>query len=230
MKALINYEIAEAFSKISNIQAIPLKPYSRLDAPVASHADMLFCVLDDVVFCYEDYVKENRLVETIEKEGYKVIFISNKCEKQYPYDISLNVLVMGKTLYCNEKYTAMEILNYAKSRGYTIIDVKQGYSACSTLVVDENTAITSDFGIAKAVKSSHKKAIIVNCDDVVLTGYDHGFIGGSTAKINDKIYVFGEISKMNFKNELETISKDQKCEIIPILAGRVYDFGGVKLL
>lgn len=230
MKVLINYEIAEIFSEIASVQAIPLKPYSRLDAPVASHADMLFCILDDFVFCYEDYVKESGLTEVFENEGYNIVFISNECKKQYPLDISLNVLVMGKTLYCNEKYTAIEILNYAQNSGYTIINVKQGYSACSTLVIDDNTAITSDFGIAKAIKASKKNAILVNCDDVILKGYNHGFIGGSTAKINDKIYVFGDVSKMNFKKELEIISKEKKCEIIPVFTGRVCDFGGVKLL
>ena len=56
MKALINYEIADAFYNATGLDVIPLKPYSKLDLPVSAHADMLFCLLDiyylvSVVIC-----------------------------------------------------------------------------------------------------------------------------------------------------------------------------------
>ena len=230
MKALINYEIASAFSKATGIDVIPLPPYARLDFPVASHADMLFCVLNKVVFCYEDYIKENNLLSALMNEGYEVVFVSHMCQKDYPNDISLNVLVMGKLLFCNQKYTAQEILLYAKNNGYSVVDVKQGYSACSTLVLDANTAITSDFGMAKAIEATGKRVLLINCDDILLPGYNHGFIGGATAMVDEKIVVFGELDNTSFKEKLELVAKENKVGIFSILSGRVYDFGGVKLI
>jgi len=157
MKALINYEIADAFYNATGLDVIPLKPYSKLDLPVSAHADMLFCLLDKTIFCYEDYVKENNIYNTLKDSGLNVIFVSNECKKNYPYDISLNVLVMGKTLFCNIKHTAVEIVDYANNNGYKIVNIKQGYSACSTLVVDENNAITSDTGVASAIEKKEKR-------------------------------------------------------------------------
>ena len=96
MKVLINHEIAKEFTTVTGIDVIPLYPYKKLDLPVCCHADMLFCVLDNTVFCYEDYVDEFNLLSVLFGEGYEVEFVSKRCGNKYPDDIALNVLVMGK--------------------------------------------------------------------------------------------------------------------------------------
>lgn len=230
MKALINHEIALDFYKTTGIEVIPLKPYDKLDLPVSAHADMLFCLLDKTVFCYEDYVTENNIYEKLIDSGLNVIFVSKHCGKSYPDDISLNVLVMGKTLFCNLNHTAKEIIDYASKNGYKLINVKQGYSACSTLVIDENNAITADTGMAAAIEKEGKSVLLVSGNDIVLTGYNCGFIGGASGVWNKKICIFGELNHLSCKNEIEQyISKCDK-EIFSISAGRVYDFGGFKLI
>jgi len=230
MKALINYEIADAFYNATGLDVIPLKPYSKLDLPVSAHADMLFCLLDKTIFCYEDYVKENNIYNTLKDSGLNVIFVSNECKKNYPYDISLNVLVMGKTLFCNIKHTAVEIVDYANNNGYKIVNIKQGYSACSTLVVDENNAITSDTGVASAIEKEGKKALLVDNSDIILKGYNCGFIGGASGVHGKKICIFGEPDYLSCKNKIEEIINDCNKTIFSILAGRVYDFGGFKII
>ncbi len=230
MKALINHEIAIDFHKMTGIDVIPLKPYDKLDSPVSAHADMLFCLLDDTIFCYEDYVTENNIYESLRDSGLNVIFVSKKCGKSYPDDISLNVLIMGKTLFCNLKSTAKEIIDYASENGYKLINVKQGYSACSTIVIDESNAITADTGIASAIEKEGKRVLLINDRDIVLTGYNCGFIGGASGVWNKKICIFGELKCLSCKNEIEQfVSKCDK-EIFSILEGRVYDFGGFKLI
>ena len=59
MIAVLSELISTNFEKASGIKALPLKPYSKLDLPVSSHADMLLCVIDKNVFCYKDYYNEN---------------------------------------------------------------------------------------------------------------------------------------------------------------------------
>ena len=230
MKALVNYEVASAFAKKTAIDVISLPPYNKLDLPVAAHPDMLFCVLDDTVFCYKDYVLENSLYSLLENEGYNVVFVSNICDKVYPLDISLNVLVMGKTLFCNVKHTAKEIIDYGNDNGYSIVNVKQGYSACSTLVIDENTAITSDIGILSAIEKAGKNAILIKNDDIILSGYNCGFIGGATGKIENDVFIFGEIELISEYKEISVLLESKGCKIVPVLSGRVYDFGGIKLI
>lgn len=230
MKALVNYKIAEEFERKTGIEAIALNPYTRLAKPVASHPDMLFCVLDKTVFCYKDYMLENNLCDVVSREGYSINFVSNTCSMEYPNDIALNVLVMGKDLLCNTRHTAPEILDYAKKHGYCVHNVNQGYSACSTLIIDENTAITSDMGISSAIKSLGKKVLIIKNEDIVLPGYDCGFIGGASGKIGESVYFFGDIDTLQDGKTIFNLLREKNLSIKSISSGRVYDFGGIKLI
>ena len=230
MKALINESVAKIFEEKTGISTIPLKPYKRLDFPVASHADMLFCVLDDIIFCYRDYVCENNLLNELNSSGKNIVFVSKKCEKEYPQDIGLNVLVMGKSLFCNVKYTAEEILEYAKERNYSITNVKQGYSSCSTLVLNDNNALTSDPSIYNAIIKAGKNAFLVDNSTIKLDGYGCGFIGGASGVFGQNVYVFGDISSLSNGKQAREIICNLGYNIIPILLGEVYDFGGIKFI
>lgn len=230
MRALVNYQIADEFSKKTGIDTVAVNPYKRLAPPVASHPDMLFCVLDKTVFCYHDYMVENDLCDIIKNAGYDLVFVSNKCAPEYPFDISLNVLIMGKTLFCNIRHTATEIIDYAKVNGYTVFNVKQGYSACSTLVVDENTAITSDFGMMNAINSCEKKALYIDNTGIVLPGYDRGFIGGACAKIGGRVCFFGDISAFSEGEKISKLLAEKEISSVSIVSGNLYDFGGIKMI
>jgi len=138
--------------------------------------------------------------------------------------------LMGKYLICNTKYVASEILEYSEKNGYSICHVKQGYSACSTLVIDENTAVTSDMGIASAIEATGKKVICIDNDGIILPGYNCGFIGGASGKIGESVCFFGDICTLRDGKVILEQLAEKKTRVIPILSGSVYDFGGIKLL
>ena len=230
MKVLINIDVASDFERATGIECVPLLPYKNLDTPVASHADMLFCILDKTVFCYEEYVSNTKIEEILKNSGYCVVYIDKKCEKQYPNDVYLNVLVMGKNIFCNKNYVAKEILDYATENGYEVTNVKQGYSACSTLVIDDNNAITSDLGIAKAINSCGKRALLVSNEGIDLPGYNCGFFGGASIVLGKSVYFWGDITLISsYKATYDFISS---CgyNIIQFSTKRVCDFGGGKII
>jgi len=230
MIAVLSHLISEQFEKATGIKALPLKPYQRLDAPVAAHADMLLCVIEKNLFCYKDYYQENiGLFNKIEKEGYKVIQIEKECNKLYPKDIALNVLIIGNMLFCNKKYTASEILEFAEKNKYIIINVNQGYSACSTLVVDKKTVITADIGIKRALEKENIEVHLICAKEIKLPGYDCGFIGGSGVVIGDTLYTFGSISNLSDAVKIENALTGKNIKIKEIIPDDVCDFGGVKI-
>ena len=94
MKALISKEIARDFELKTGISTIPLSPYDKLDAPVSSHADMLFCILDNTIFCYEDYVKNNGLLDCLKNTGYNIIFVYSRFKTVSHYDTYLFYFVI----------------------------------------------------------------------------------------------------------------------------------------
>ena len=230
MKVLISREIAAQFSSATGIEAVSLPPYNKLDLPVQCHADMLFCVLDNKIFCYEEYVHLYDLLPTLAGQGYEVNFVEKGCDTKYPDDISLNVLVMGKTIFCNKAYTAQEILEHASENGYTVVNVKQGYAACSTLVLDENTAITADRGVCDAIKRQGKECLLVDGDDITLSGYSCGFFGGASGVIGNNVYFFGDISGLKSGNEILDFLHRKNRAVFSISSGRVCDFGGFKVI
>lgn len=230
MKALISSEIAKEFELKTGIKVISLPSYYKLDTPVSSHADMLFCILDNTIFCYEDYVKYNNIFDILKDSGYNVCFVSAVCKKEYPDDVSLNVLVMGKTIFCNKKYVAKEILEYADAHGYMVRNVKQGYSACSTLVLDENNAITSDSSVFKAMREIGKNVLLIDNSNIELKGYNCGFIGGATGVCGNKIYIFGELNKLVDYKKIKSLISSLNFNVVQISLGGVCDFGGIKLI
>lgn len=230
MIIVASYLISDKLKKIHNVKVLSLKPYEKLDAPVSSHPDMLICAIDDCVFCYKDYYNINiDTFNSIEKKGYKIIKTDHICNKKYPYDIGLNVLIIGKRIFCNRNFTAKEIIEYCENNGYKIINVKQGYSACSTFVVDENNVITSDLGMQKVFEKEGINVVVVSNSDIILEGYNCGFIGGSGFLLDKCAYFFGEIDdKERYGNIIEFLD-GLNIKTVILTENKLHDYGGVKI-
>ena len=229
MLAIINEDIAPKFKKASGIDVIPLPAYEKVAEPISKHADTLLCVIDDNLFVYNDYYNANKPRFDVIK-NCQIRVVNHKCGPTYPQDVGLNVLVIGKKLFCNTKYTAKQVLDFAKEKCYEIISIKQGYAACSTAVIDENTAITSDHGVYLALIKENINTLLVSSNDVILPGYKNGFIGGSVCYFDKKLYVFGDFNKLKEKEKIISFLEDKNIDIISVLPGGVSDFGGVKFI
>ena len=231
MKAFVSYEIASALESVTGIETLPLKPYKRLDVPVASHPDMLINIIEENIFCYEDYYLENKDVfDKAEREGYRIITCSPPASPKYPHDIGLNALVIGKRIFGNIKYLSRELCSYATKNDYELINVKQGYTACCALVLDENNVITADTTIKNVLEQYGINVCLIREESIILKGYNKGFIGGASGKINDKICFFGNPEKLDSYREIKKSLNDLKLTEISIMSGDVYDFGGIKLI
>lgn len=229
MFAVLSSLVSECFFEKTNIPVLPLEPYQAFDSPVRTHADMLICKIEDTVFTYRDYYYNNVELFSKIEEKYKVIRIDGG-KREYPNDIKLNVLVIGKGIYGRLDKVSDEVLDFAKSNGYTLTSVNQGYSACSTLVINEKSAITSDIGIYNALLKNGINSLFVTTEGIKLEGYNCGFIGGAGGVLGNTAYFFGDIKFHPDYEKIQEFLKEQNCTEISILGGGVYDFGGIKFL
>ena len=228
MKLFASEFVANMLSSATGCEVLSLSPYDKLDGPVSTHADMLVFVLGERIFCYDDYYKCNKKAfDVAEKEGYEIIKIT-PASSSYPNDIALNVLKIGNFICGNLKYVAKEILEYAAFLGFELINVKQGYSACSTLVLDENTAITADRTIFEALAKIGKNVTLIEQGGIVLEGYNYGFIGGASSVIDDAVYFFGDIKRHQNYPEIHNAISSLQMKEISISCGDVFDFGGAR--
>jgi len=165
-------------------------------------------------------------------EYYKKIFLDkniipskSKLGAKYPLDIPLNAFRFKNYFIHNLKYTDEVLLDYYKNYGYEMINIKQGYAKCSSLVTDD-FIITSDGGIYESLKD-FVPIYKINHGDIRLENFNYGFIGGASGVLGKKIFFTGDFSNhSSYEEILKIISKyDYELEILS--KDPIEDFGSI---
>ena len=114
------------------------------------------------------------------------------CTCNYPGDIAYNVKVIQDKVFHNFKYTDSVVKEFISGR--TLIGVSQGYSGCSICSVCDRGIITADTKIARVAKENGIDALLITPGNILLPGFDCGFIGGASFFLENTVYFFGSIS------------------------------------
>lgn len=119
-----------------------------------------------------------------------------KLGRDYPENIIYNAVILDKYLIHNLRYTDDAILKYADANGLIMVNVKQGYTKCSCVVVDGSSVITADRGIAN-VLSNYPDIDVLTVDSrgVLLPGHAEGFLGGASGRVGSEIIFNGDLSR-----------------------------------
>lgn len=178
MKNLVISDLYPCFcDELRNLDynIIPTKKINEFYLPEQKHADMQLLKIKDRIFTLEN--------------------CAGKPERKYPYNVLLNCLYFNDKLY--GKLTAVDdsVIAYCKQNGIETVNVNQGYTRCSTLVISEKAAITADKSIEKALKNDGAEVLLISPGNIVLEGFDYGFIGGAGFADNRTVYFFGDITK-----------------------------------
>ena len=132
----------------------------------------------------------------------------------YPAEAAFNGACTGRYFIHNLKVTAPRLFDAVKDSGMDLIHVPQGYAKCSTVIVDKRSIITYDRGIAQACTGyDDLDVLLVSPGHVLLPGYDTGFIGGCSGRIDDEVIFNGDLSAHpDFARIRDFIeSRDLKC-------------------
>ena len=143
----------------------------------------------------------------------------------YPEDAAYNVACVGKYLIHNLKYTDKVILSETKKEK---IHVAQGYTKCSLCIVNENSVITEDAGIAQTLERHNIDVLKISAGDVFLDGLDYGFLGGASGKISENILAFaGDITTHRDYREIRDFCIKRNVEPISLCDGKLTDIGSI---
>lgn len=151
-------------------------PNYDINTYLANHVDMSIHPVEKntIIVAPNVYTYYKRL----ENYGIKVIKGITSLKSQYPYDISYNCLDVGDYYLHNCKYTDINISEYYSKKGVNCIHIKQGYTKCSVLIVDDSHFVTSDKKIAKQLTKIGKNVLLINQGFIELMGMNYGMIGG----------------------------------------------------
>ena len=194
-----NFEIDNLLKHNCNIIKCPKHPvlYSSIDG----HPDIQVFINDDLI------ILQNQASDTFQKllsessSNKKIIFSNRTLGKNYPNNIFLNCVSLKDYFIHFLKHTDQEILKIIE--GKTLINVKQGYTKCSTAVVSDSAIITSDKSIYDALSKTSVDTLLIPPGDILLPGLDYGFIGGTCGLISeDKLAFFGNLKYYKYGNEI----------------------------
>jgi len=202
---------------------------TRLQTPVRSQADMLIRIIGRAVFCSKEYYERNKeLFEYITEKGYRVIVSNAEISALYPEDIALNVIYIRDNLIGRLDRCAAEILLHADLNGISKISVKQGYAACSTLLLGDKALISADEGIVKAALSLGISALKIKSSPAIrLLGYERGFIGGACGVFENTVYFCGSLDDHPDSADIRAFCSQNGFDTVSLCDIPLTDVGGI---
>ena len=122
----------------------------------------------------------------------------NSPEQSYPKNVFLNCLFFNNRLYGKLGAVDPSVLDYCRESGIETVNVNQGYTRCSALVVGvkgKSGIITADKSIEKALKNNGEEVLLISSGNIRLEGFEYGFIGGSGFCDDGRVFFFGDVQK-----------------------------------
>ena len=206
-------------------KCISTEKSTDVSQPVSLHADVLYLKADNNSVYVSECQKNN--IGMLKSAGYNVKTI--KLSPGYKTECKLNLVVTDTLIICNPK-TCMDYSEFSRNR--ELIYTNQGYTKCSTVVLENNNFITEDKNIYNVLTKTGKHCLLIEKGYVELEGYNYGFIGGASVYIKERktILFTGDIRKhpdyINIKNFCD--NNDISIDYIDDM--NLYDIGGIIIL
>ncbi len=209
-------------------EVIALEPFD-LQAPVASHPDMLIFVGLGSLICHREYYDRypNVIDSIADATGLCLQLSDEKMTHEYPQDVLFNALLLGDKLVCNTKNTSRLITELCTERHIRLLHTNQGYTRCSTLALDTSTVITADRSISKVCDANGLEVLTISQGGISLPGYDHGFIGGASGVCGDTVFFFGELMTHPDGERISDFICSHGKRIVCLDRGELTDHGGI---
>ncbi|MCY6960354.1 DUF6873 family GME fold protein [Clostridium brassicae] len=228
-KLIIDYRTSdEEKLSILNLgyEYIECPPCSKVYEAICGHPDILLHIIDNKnILVHKDV--QSDFIKTLKDRGINVSSSSSSLKSSYPLDIILNAVNTSTFFMHYLKYTDSKLLNSIKDEK-KLINIKQGYTKCSTAIVSSSAFITSDKGIAKALYNENMDVLLLPPGDIELPGLNYGFIGGCCGLIEDNILAFfGNLECYTYGKEVLTFLKKNKVEPYFLKKGRLIDRGSL---
>lgn len=164
---------------------------NRFDSRISSHPDLVISIIDDTLIIDEN--AHANIYKQLDSLGVPYIVGSSRLAAAYPKDIAYNA-VITKDFFIHKLADTNPLLSmHSMYTHKKMISVKQGYTKCSTVVVKDDSIITSDQGIYKAAKD-FMNILLVEPGHVFLEGFDSGFLGGASGSLDDMVVFHGDLS------------------------------------
>lgn len=194
---------------------------SNVSPAVSCHPDMQIVKVGNRWICspdcyeyYKKYISSDKLIKG-----------KTELKQLYPCDIAYNVAATEDVAIHNFKYTDKEIMANCNLEN---INVSQGYSKCNICIVSNRAFITSDEGIYRELIKHNCDVLLISPGNILLPGYDYGFIGGASGLLDDKTLAFcGNVYLHNDGKRIYEFCRRYGVEIVCLTDRELIDIGTI---
>lgn len=201
---------------------------SCLNDGIARHADLQYHYIPEIKTLY--HVKGS-LTPTLKMEEIKIVEGQTDLNAKYPGDVICNVARCDNFAIGNKKVTDPILLDLLNDAGVEFINVNQGYSACSCLIVSDQKksgVITADEMIYDKIRQKGIKVLLIPPQkNILLPGYNHGFIGGIAGCKDGVLYISGQLEYLESYHEIIEFLKNFDIRIVELSKKSPIDIGGM---
>lgn len=216
--------ISKAIGELG-IKIIPTKSIDKFYSFEKLHADMqVFHYSNDTAFILKEslYLKEE-----LEKYIENVIVIDETADEKYPKNVLLNAVSLKGKIICNPNCISDNISHIIEQKRTYVYRVGQGYTKCSTCIVDRESIITSDKSIYNACKEDFD-VLLIRPGFIDLPSTSYGFIGGCSFKYNNNILMFtGNINNHPDYNIIKDFCRNHNVYVESLINDKLIDIGSI---
>ncbi len=158
-------------------------PEPAVEQALSCHADLSACPMPNKKILISK--SQLNLKDKLNSLGFCVI-MHDDVMSPYPKDCKLNFISTHQYSIFNSNILNSSIFHNSIKN----ITTKQGYIKCSVAPVASNAILTDDSSIAKAAEKQGIDVCFVTKGDILLPGYNYGFIGGCCGKLSESQLAF----------------------------------------
>ena len=223
--SLMPDEAKQTLAKMGEV--VWLEPNCTVYPSISTHPDIFFCQYepDKLVFAPDT---KSEYIAALHKAGVKMTKGKSPLGNAHPDTVHYNACATRNMLIHNLKYTDSRILDIFE--GKEKINVKQGYTRCNLLALNENAFITSDEGIRHELEQRGFDVLFIDPHQIRLEGHENGFFPGCCGVWRNQLVVCGDTSRLKEKKELDGFLEHNNFGLIELYHGELVDLGSILFL
>lgn len=220
-------EILQNALDLRHIESILLPDNPDIDPRLAGHTDLSLLHAGGEKLFLAPYLKGSAFADNLRAQGAELVFPSVQQNRIYPGDVQFNVCLVGEYVISNRETAALEIVEYlTNSEGKRLIPARQGYSRCAVCVVNADSIITADRGIAAAAEANGLQVLLIQPGFIRLDGFPYGFIGGAAFRLScDKLAFTGSLDAHPDRNRILSFLDARSIEPVFLSREPIFDIG-----
>lgn len=202
-----------------------------VDARLKEHTDLSLFV-GNRVWIHEsiESVVKPQILQIVDEKWYHshVVVGNSPLSNVYPQDISYNAVQLSRHFFHRLDITEPKILEFIRnSTSLESIHVKQGYTRCSSLVVGNQAVITEDKKLYEIYVTNGYCALFIEPGQIVLEGFEHGFIGGVGGTIEKTVVINGSLKHHTQGDVMRDFILAQDYQILELSSEKLEDCGSI---